>query len=242
MNQSQHPLDAELAALDPHSPPSARVEAAYRAYTSDTGEFLATPPTAAQRERVRRWLMEVHFSDPRPVGYTKAAVLQAGVHSDVDGKAQWLQQGPCMQCRLIIPTGSPPLPTYFAIPVRPFTKQVRKTRRLISQAVRAEIQRSNKNPEDWRGVPICVTVVSVQASTEKLIDVDNAAKAILDTMNGTIFPDDRQVQHLSVSRLTAAGTTGYYLIGLRPAYPNLDDVVDHTSRIRFLGTIRPISL
>lgn len=146
-----------------------------------------------------------------------------------------------MQCRLVVPQGTPPLPTFFAIPVRPFTKQVKETRRLITAAVRAEIERSDQAPDQWRGVPICVTVVSVQATTEKLIDVDNAAKAILDTMGGTIFPDDRQVQHLSISRLTADGTPGYYLIGLRPAYPNLDDVVDHTSRMRFLGTIRPIS-
>ncbi|MGQ4422877.1 RusA family crossover junction endodeoxyribonuclease [Streptomyces violaceoruber] len=241
MAQTPHPLDTELAALDPYAPPAARVDAAYRAYVADTGQRLDTPPTVQQRERVRRWLVEVDMNDPQPVGYAKIPVLQAGIHCDVDKKAQWLQQAPCMQCRLVVPQGTPPLPTFFAIPVRPFTKQVKETRRLITAAVRAEIERSDQAPDQWRGVPICVTVVSVQATTEKLIDVDNAAKAILDTMGGTIFPDDRQVQHLSISRLTADGTPGYYLISLRPAYPNLDDVVDHTSRMRFLGTIRPIS-
>ena len=147
-----------------------------------------------------------------------------------------------MQCHLVIPAGTPPLPTYFAIPVRPFTKQVTRTRTAITNAVREEIARSDPDSDEWRNVPICITIVSVQASTERLIDVDNAAKAILDTMSGTIFPDDRQVQHLSVSRLSAENTTGYYLIGLRPAYPSLDDVVDPISRIRFLGPIQRISI
>lgn len=94
--------------------------------------------------------------------------------------------------------------------------------------------------EAWRDVAICASVVAIQAGSVRVIDVDNAAKAIIDTMTGIVFPDDRQIEHLSVSRLRHPDTTAFYLVALRPAYPALADVIDLTCQVLFNGLIDPI--
>lgn len=94
--------------------------------------------------------------------------------------------------------------------------------------------------EAWQDVAICASVVAVQAGPAGVIDVDNAAKAILDTMKGIVFPDDRQIEHLSVSRLRHPGSTACYLIALRAVYPALADVIDPTYQVRFAGLVTPV--
>jgi hypothetical protein len=79
----------------------------------------------------------------------------------------------------------------------------------------------------------------VQSSTASIIDVDNAAKAILDTLSTSVFPDDRKIQHLSVSRLHAPDVEGHYLLALSPVLPVSDDVITQTGRTVFLGTVQP---
>jgi len=144
---------------------------------------------------------------------------------------------------VISPAGNPPYPVSFPVPVQPFTKQNQRSIRLLTKATRQAIAKrsSRRQPIDaWKDVAICASVIAVQAKPARIIDVDNAAKAIIDTMKGIIFPDDRQIQHLSVHRIHHADTNAYYLISLRPVYPVLDDVVDLTCQVKFNGLVDPI--
>jgi hypothetical protein len=236
-----HPLAVELDRLTDADPPITRAEAAFRAYTADTGQPLSSPPTAQQRDQVRRWMLDLFVEYPL-LTVMRKPIWQERVYRDVAAKASSLQQATCTQCHVIDPAGKPPYPCSFPIPVRPFSKQV-PTAGELTRAVKTAISESvhTNDIESWRGVAICATVVSVQDKAENIIDVDNAAKTILDTMERLIFPNDQKIQHLSVSRLTAPDTTGYYLICLRPVHDALDDVVALTSNATLAGTIRPVT-
>jgi len=242
---SVHPLATEFAQIGVNSPPSERVQAACRAYTAATGHQVGWPMTLSESAQIRMWLIRESLDTSVAMGWYKTPVLQPWVHADVAAKAVWLQQAPCMQCRLIPLTGNPPFPVSFPIPVRPFTKQNRKTRQLLTEATRKELTRrsADRQPmEAWNEIGICASVVAIQARPAKIIDVDNAAKAILDTMKGIIFPDDRQIQHLSVSRIRHSDTLAYYLIMLRPVHAELEDVIDPTCCVKFGGLVQPIDV
>jgi Endodeoxyribonuclease RusA len=83
-------------------------------------------------------------------------------------------------------------------------------------------------------------VVAAQGHPMKIKDVDNSAKAILDTMKGIVFPDDRQIEHLSTSRIQHEDTPAYYLIYLRPVYPMLEDAIDRKCRVKLAGLVKQV--
>ncbi|MFI7359741.1 RusA family crossover junction endodeoxyribonuclease [Streptomyces avidinii] len=244
MTHPQVRLSEEFAKLTDQDPPAEHVQAVVRAYTEDTGEPLGKPATAEQVQHMRRWMMAA-LGDFFAIVLRRQTTLQPVVHFDAATKASWLQQTSCCQCRTLGDDDRAAHPISFSIPVRPFTKQNAKTKTLIHNAVRAELVRTQNRRQDvdaWKNVAICATVVAVQPHNTNIIDVDNAAKAILDTLSGILFPDDRQIQHLSVSRLNAPGTTGYYLIKLRPVYSYLDDVIHPAVHARNASPIQPPAL
>ncbi len=67
---------------------------------------------------------------------------------------------------------------------------------------------------------IDVECVVTRPKTTKLIapkaDVDNYAKAILDALNGELWEDDKQIEHLSISKrwTEEAGDDGYFTVTL----------------------------
>lgn len=58
------------------------------------------------------------------------------------------------------------------------------------------------NAKGWRASPEETFIVELDAfvGNERTIDVDNIAKAALDAIKGTVFPDDRQVVDLRVRK------------------------------------------
>lgn len=211
------------------------------AYTRDTGEVVDYPLTKDKAASIRLWM----FNNGSGMALAKEPALRGLAFADVASKATWLQQAPCPTCRLMDP-GSGPAVVSFPIPVRPFSKQVDEIRKQLTDKVRAEFVRTadRREPvEAWEGISICATVVAIQARPSKIIDVDNTAKAIIDTMGGLVFPNDRQVIHVSTHRLQSAVDPGYYLITLRPAYPPMENVIDlDDANVTFAGLIRPIVL
>ncbi|MFE1255825.1 RusA family crossover junction endodeoxyribonuclease [Streptomyces fungicidicus] len=72
----------------------------------------------------------------------------------------------------------------------------------------------------------------MQAENRKVIDADNAAKAILDTLQGFMILNDSAIQHVSAYRMKAPATKGYYLIGLRPVHPLEADIIAHSTHAK----------
>ncbi|MFE3859111.1 RusA family crossover junction endodeoxyribonuclease [Streptomyces goshikiensis] len=117
----------------------------------------------------------------------------------------------------------------------PFTKQNDAMRKEVHARVVEEIEKTadrRADPRIWESLSICATMVAVQAQNRKTIDADNAAKAILDTLQGTVIINDNAIQHVSAYRMKAPDSKGYYLIGLRPVYPLGADVVDPSARAK----------
>ncbi|MFE5616271.1 RusA family crossover junction endodeoxyribonuclease [Streptomyces sp. NPDC056524] len=157
------------------------------------------------------------------------------VHADITGKAGFAQQKSCGVCEPLPFTGAGARPTFFPISVPPFTKQTAATRKRVHERVVEAMKETadlREDPRTWDGLPICATVVAVQAQSKNTIDADNAAKAILDTLQGTVIINDNAIQHVSAYRLKARETQGYYLIGLRPVYPLEADAVYLSARMR----------
>ncbi|WP_189554743.1 RusA family crossover junction endodeoxyribonuclease [Streptomyces lavendofoliae] len=232
-----HPLDRLATQMTSDMPPAERIAGLLEVYSQETGDQLSPPLAPDEAAQVRAWMVsQDRFSIAR-----KEATLRAEAHSTVSSKASWLQQLKCTSCDVLDFESTAARPTYFAVPVPPFTKQNKDTARRVNKAVKHEMERtqSSRDPMTWKGLMICASVVAVQSSNRRLIDVDNAAKAVLDTLSGTVIIDDRYVQHLRASRLIAQDTEGYYVIGLLPVHPLEDDVVERSGHVVFAGLIQP---
>jgi hypothetical protein len=217
--------------------PRLRVAGLLEAFTIETGEALDQPITAEQVQRVRLWMVRRDM----PTVARKEPTLRMNVHSSLAAKASWLAQAPCIVCDKL-PNSVAAEHSTFTIPVPPFTKQNRTTARAVAKAMATEFGRTadkRSGPRTWEGLSICASVVAVQNAQRHIIDVDNAAKAVLDTLSKTVFIDDRHIQHLSAMRLQATDTTGYYVIGLRPVYPLEDDCLDTSGEVPYLGLVQP---
>ena len=81
-----HPLAVELDRLTEADPPITRAEAAFRAYTAATGKPLDSPPTAQQRDQVRRWMLELFVAYPLLTVVWKP-VRHERVYRDIAAKA-----------------------------------------------------------------------------------------------------------------------------------------------------------
>ncbi|MCA1603464.1 MAG: RusA family crossover junction endodeoxyribonuclease [Acidobacteria bacterium] len=95
----------------------------------------------------------------------------------------------------------------------------------------------NHNLSNWSGYELCVSVVAVVPANEKIKDVDNMVKGLLDAMQGPVYENDRLVQHLSVRRLVHDGdpTFAYYKTHVMPVLDARADVVDQDMDIGWAG-------
>ncbi|MFD3959513.1 MULTISPECIES: hypothetical protein [Streptomyces] len=222
---------SRLIELTSGDDPRARVDGLLRVYEEATGEHLRQPLLREEADRVRLWMMH---SDLPWVVYRRLAV-GANVHASLASKAGFVQQAACGVCDLLPLDGPIARPSFFPISVPPFTKQNAAKRKEIHERVVREMERAvdkREDPRTWDGLPICATVVAVQDQNRNTIDADNAANAILDTLQGTVIVNDAAIQHVSAYRMKAPETKGYYLIGLRPVYPLECDVVDLVARVK----------
>ncbi|GAA4730053.1 RusA family crossover junction endodeoxyribonuclease [Phytohabitans rumicis] len=238
MTEGPHPLQIEFAALSREAGPQERVAAVYRAYNTDTGATLG-PDTAGPDDTaaVRLWLSGAEMSQQAALTWYKKPFLQPWVHGSVAAKANWLRQAPCPTCHPLPDSDGGPPHMYFHVRVPPFSKQVQATSVMwtaTGRSLLAEREHLGARREQWRGVGICASVVGIQRDTARIIDVDNMAKAVLDILKGIVFPDDRQIQHLSVNRVRHPDESAFYLIGLRAVRPDLADVIDPACQVRFV--------
>lgn len=77
----------------------------------------------------------------------------------------------------------------------------------------------------WGDQPVCLSVSVVVPKSERIKDVDNLVKGLLDALTGYLYPDDRLVSCLTVRRFEYIGERGYYLLHARPVLPPADLVI-----------------
>ena len=81
----------------------------------------------------------------------------------------------------------------------------------------------------------CVAIVAIIPQRERRKDVDNIAKGLLDAMEGSIYSNDRLVQHLSVRRVLHEGEDGWCMVHVMPVLDTRADVIDGTLRVGWSG-------
>lgn len=227
-----HPIDEALQLLGENSSPEQRLEVVWAAYESATGQGLGRPPADSDRLTVRRWLRDLRGTGSAPILMTPARTLRVAVAGSLPEKASLLAQTTCPACEVLVTDeGKFPLFINFPIQVDPWAAQSFPRKTQLREAVKRELGGGRFN-SPWPG-PLCVTIVAVVARGSRRKDVDNLAKGLLDSMEGVVYSNDRQVQCLSSRRVEYAGVVGYYLVRVRAVRLWTDDVVfdDPTSPV-----------
>ena len=91
-------------------------------------------------------------------------------------------------------------------------------------AIRQQLKKDSREP--WSKSPVCITIAAVvPRKRNKVKDVDNLVKGLLDGLAGVLYTNDKLVQCLTSRRFEYAGKKGYYLVSARAVYPWDNDVV-----------------
>ncbi|MDQ3765070.1 MAG: RusA family crossover junction endodeoxyribonuclease [Actinomycetota bacterium] len=240
-----HPLVKHLWPISALTHPNERVAATIKAYTEATGIHPSHPLTEADRRQIRDWLICEQKNAPTNEDGHSVALLSGErtpigiprIHEDLPWKAGWLQQAPCITC--IHATNVTPLSISLPIRTRPFSAQSMDASKLTSlkQKIMQYLSSRNHDLSAWASYELCVAVVAVVPRSEQRKDVDNMVKGLLDAMQGSIYTDDRMVQHLCVRRLARDGdhSLAYYMTHITPVEDARNDVIDQTMRIEWSG-------
>jgi hypothetical protein len=89
--------------------------------------------------------------------------------------------------------------------------------------------------DDWANFEVCVNIVAILPERERRKDVDNLVKGLLGAMEGSIYVNDRLIQHLSVRRVAHGGDSSWYMVHVSPVLDTREDVVDTDLRVQWAG-------
>lgn len=132
-------------------------------------------------------------------------------------------QTPCSVCGI----KATPLRT-FSIRLRPESWQSIGTR--LKLAFTEEIRQHWVFRDRQSGLErdcLCLRFVFCLGPSDRLKDVDNLAKGLLDSLQGRLYVNDRQIAHLDVLRLTGLASEGSIAVRIARTLVNVhDDVID----------------
>lgn len=215
-NNSEAPLLPPELALELPDPLVVR-EQFLKEYMRHTGNgFAAEDPSAEELHDVSAW-MNQHSALFLPALVRHRSVLIQTFFSSLSAKASGLAQFHCPLC-----SGKGDEGPVWTIPIRcpPISKQAAQARGKAAAFERAIASRlTNYGP--WLGSTdsVCLLIVFVVHPTVKRKDIDNMAKAVVDSVKNILFGDDRQIDHLNLIRLKATEEE-YIYINLRKSYIN----------------------
>jgi hypothetical protein len=227
-----HPVVRHLWPLGPEAPAVQRVAATITAFNEATGRNISHPLTQVDATAIHQWLLDEEWNMPKNSEGHSAVLLRQPVpvslplvHSEISEKIGWLGQARCITC---IPDTTASGRVNFAIRARPFSAQslrgdkLQRMKRLIGEYLH------ERHHLSFMGQPnrqFCVSIVAVVPETERRKDVDNLVKGLLDAMQGTVYENDRQIQHLSTRRVPHDGTEGHYHVQIQPVLDARADVI-----------------
>jgi Holliday junction resolvase RusA-like endonuclease len=218
-------MDAQLRALPRNTEPSQRLEILWQSYEEGTGAILNRPPTLEERRSVWEWLRGLRAYEPFPTYIVSGRHVKLAVSLSLVEKAAGLVQHWCTACQVIVrPNGEIPFQVSFPIPVTPWSAQSSKRRAAIRQGVHEALRaRGYFTPRADDG--ICLSIVSLVPRSAPVKDTDNLIKGLLDSMQGILYVDDKQVQCLTSRRVEYGGLVGMYFVSARAVSPWDADVV-----------------
>lgn len=177
-----------------------------RAYNVATGGNVEENVNSNHDEllHVVQWLNRLVMSDPRADFYRKRPVLLAVFSSCLSSKIIALSQFVCPLCK-----GDAPSVTIH-IRIRPITYQASDSQRRNAFKRAINYRLSTVHDFDNRHLCVHITFVIGQKGIRK--DVDNMAKLLLDGMQGAIFINDNQIDHLSLLKLRWDGEEEWVVV------------------------------
>lgn len=219
-----HQIDVSLIA-NADCTPATRLEVLWTAYERNTESSIERPPSEAERARVHTWLRSLRSTEPDPSYMVRHRHLRLLASLSVTEKAGTVVQLACTACETIVhEDGSMPLNVITPIDVDPWSSQSQPDRtRIRSRVTEAMLDRGRHSP--YGEGALCVTVVSVVPARRRRMDADNLVKGLLDSLQGVLYEDDRQIQCLTARRMEYSGVRGHYLVAARAVHPWNADVV-----------------
>jgi Holliday junction resolvase RusA-like endonuclease len=221
----EHPLDGRLRLLGSDARAEERLEVIWSYFEEVTGERISRPPSQDQRREVLSWLRAQIGTENCPMFFASWPVLHTAAHQTLVEKASNVRKLKCLACDLLVrEDGSFPLSIDFALAVEPWTAQSASDRVRIRNRVTAEMEACGMySPSEHN---ICMSIVSlVPWKSTGLKDVDNLVKGLLDSFEGLLYHNDRQVQCLTTRRVEYNGGSGAYFISAQAVRPWDVDVI-----------------
>ncbi|TCM36010.1 RusA family crossover junction endodeoxyribonuclease [Kribbella sp. VKM Ac-2568] len=222
------PIDIQLIALGDQAAPDARLAVIWASYQAETGIRLSDPPSQPDKENVASWLIEREIHGD----LTLAMRVRRLVHTispRADEKVNSLAQLSCLGCVSAPPFGDR---ISFAIRVRPFTMQTNPgIGGRLKAAITNDLTKRRLINSNWSGA-VCITIVMLLAKDDSDKDVDNSVKGVLDALQGVVYTNDSQIQHLSSHKLRHQGSDRYYRVDARQVHPHTADIIDQRSLAR----------
>jgi Holliday junction resolvase RusA-like endonuclease len=121
--------------------------------------------------------------------------------SCLSSKVSYLAQHYCDICRSS--------KTIATIPIRIRSRSHQASTPAVKAAFKKAISHRLVSAHRYARERLCVHITVACSNSSRTIDLDNAAKLLLDSMKGTVFEDDSQVDHLSILRVRACGEEDY---------------------------------
>lgn len=176
------------------------------AYNDGTGktinEFTASEEVLIE---IARWLRGLLMSgDPRADFLRRKWVLVPVFSSDLSAKINALAQFNCPLCH-----GSGPSIT-IPIRIKPITYKASGSR--VKRAFKKAINHRLRNVHSFEDSRLCVHITFVIGRKGTRRDADNMAKLLLDAMEGSVFVNDNQVEHLSLLKLKWRGDEEWVVV------------------------------
>ncbi len=151
------------------------------------------------------------------------SITVAAFSPDLASKASILSQFHCPLCY-----GEAPIVT-INIRIPPISLQSSDSQ--TNEAFKRAIKYRLSHTHNYGNQRLCVHVVFVLRNKRHRMDVDNMAKGFLDTLQGVLYDNDNQIDHLNLHKLMWEGDEEHIRVNIRETHFNRhEDVLYHKFR------------
>ncbi len=162
-------------------------------------------------EEGAKWLMQRYAELDI---YFKRPVLTKSAHVTLSDKASWLAQQHCHLCYRDGPV--------HVIPLRIEPESYQALSSVNKAAFKTAVAErfAGKEYDYYKSHKVCIQVLFVCGSNRRVRDLDNMAKLLLDAVKEVVISDDRNVEHLSLTRLTHQEPEEYIYLRISGSFVN----------------------
>jgi Holliday junction resolvase RusA-like endonuclease len=198
--------------------------AVLQSYNEENNDTLTNPINSEDEIKIVHWLNTIAFEHPQSpyLFYRRENVLMTLLSSSLTGKIWSLGQYNCPICSRSGLTIDSVFPIHHirlrisAISGQSSSSRIKKA---FSKAIMHRFE-GRPCPLFKLGQKLCVHIVFVLGRKAHKKDVDNMAKPLLDALQGTVFENDEDIDHLSIMKIMSNDDENYITLNVRQTYIN----------------------